>query len=123
MIKPKELFSHASPIFPVPNVTEAMNWYKEKLGFTIDFTWEEPATYAVISRGEVKVHLSQKDDDYQPSKTQTALYIFVHDVDAAYEEFQSRGVKSSAPQSYEYGMRDFDLADLNGFRLTFGKGT
>jgi hypothetical protein len=27
-----------------------------------------------------------------------------------------------APQNYDYGMRDFDLIDLDGSQLTFGMG-
>jgi hypothetical protein len=29
----------------------------------------------------------------------------------------------SQPQNYDYGMRDFDIADLDGNQLTFGTGT
>lgn len=119
----KKLLSHLSPVLPVNDVEETIKWYEEKLGFHTDFTWEEPATYAVISRDGIKIHLTKKDDDFQPSRVHTALYVFVFEVDEVFEEFKSKGVDAREPQTYDYGMRDFDLYDLNGFRLTFGQST
>jgi uncharacterized glyoxalase superfamily protein PhnB len=50
--------------------------------------------------------------------------VFVRDVDAVYAELEARGAKLvSRPQNYDYGMRDFDLVDLDGNQLTFGTGT
>ncbi|OEK03356.1 hypothetical protein BFP97_18310 [Roseivirga sp. 4D4] len=114
-------FSHCSPIFPVPDVQETIDWYVANLGFQVDFKWEEPATYAVMSRDEIKIHFSQRDDDFTPSAVHTALYIFTYDVDNVFEEFKAKGIVTKGPETYDYGMRDFDLTDLNGFRLTFGQ--
>lgn len=116
-----KLLSHFSPVFPVNDVVETIKWYEAKLGFHTDFTWEEPATYAVISRDGIKVHFTKKDDDFEPSNVHTALYIFVFDVDKLFEEIKDKGLDVEAPITYEYGMRDFDVLDLNGFRLTFGQ--
>jgi hypothetical protein len=42
-------------------------------------------------------------------------------VDALRREFVGSGARViKAPQDYPYGMRDFDLHDLDGNRLTFG---
>ncbi|HVH80129.1 MAG TPA: VOC family protein, partial [Stellaceae bacterium] len=50
-----------------------------------------------------------------------ALCVFVDDVDALHAEFATRGARIVAPpQDYDYGMRDFDVADLDGNRVTFG---
>ncbi|OEK05716.1 glyoxalase superfamily protein [Roseivirga misakiensis] len=117
------LLSHFAAVFPVENVTDTLAWYEEKLGFTIDFKWQNPPTYAVISREEIKIHITEKDDDYKPSKEHTAIYIFVHDVDALFAEFKAEGLVNGELQNAEYGMRDFDLIDLNGFKLSFGQST
>ena len=48
--------------------------------------------------------------------------MFVSDVDAVYAELAARGAKViKPPQNYHYGMRDFDVLDLDGNHLTFGK--
>jgi uncharacterized glyoxalase superfamily protein PhnB len=46
------------------------------------------------------------------------------DVDAVYAELAARGARIvKPPQDYDYGMRDFDLIDLDGNQLTFGTGS
>jgi len=120
MTNPKKL-SHCAPIFPVPNVQETIDWYMANLGFQLDFKWEDPPSYAVMSRDDIKIHFSQRDDDFTPSAVHTTLYIFTYDVDHVFEEFKAKGIVTKAPETYDYGMRDFDLTDLNGFRLTFGQ--
>ena len=50
-----------------------------------------------------------------------ALNVFVTDVDALYREFQSKGARTvKEPKDYPYGMRDFDIHDLDGNQLCFG---
>ena len=49
---------------------------------------------------------------------------FVRDVDAVYAELAARGARIvKPPQNDDYGMRDFDLIDLDGSQLTFGMGS
>lgn len=126
-MKQTDLFSHASPIFSVNHMKNSLAFYKDQLGFELSFAWEEPATYAVIRRGEgVSIHLSQRDRPIEVPQNSSdghpALYIFVHDVDAVYQEWKQKGVQiPEAPANQDYGMRDFDLSDPDGNRLTIGK--
>ena len=114
-------FSHFASVFPVDDLKKTAEYYRDKLGFTINFEWGEPPTYAIVKRGEsVSVHFTKKEDGYQPSKSQPAIYIFVYDVDAIYKELTSKGVEIVNPiNDREYGMRDFDIKDLNGYILAF----
>jgi uncharacterized glyoxalase superfamily protein PhnB len=42
-------------------------------------------------------------------------------VDALYQELKSRGAHAlNEPKDYPYGMRDFDVHDLDGNQLCFG---
>ena len=53
---------------------------------------------------------------------QAAMYVFVTGVDALYEELRSRGARMLVePKTYDYGMRDFAIIDLDGNQLTFGE--
>ena len=57
------------------------------------------------------------------SSRQGALCIFVEDVDALYAELLTRKAKVvKPPQDYDYGMRDFDVVDLDGNQIFFGMG-
>jgi len=50
-------------------------------------------------------------------------YIHVSEVDAYYSELKARGVGVSDLGDRDYGMRDFEVIDLNGNRLAFGQPT
>jgi uncharacterized glyoxalase superfamily protein PhnB len=50
-----------------------------------------------------------------------ALCIFVKDVDAIHAELVARKAKVvKPPQDYDYGMRDFDVVDLDGNQIFYG---
>ena len=66
------------------------------------------------------IHL-QAASESKRKPGQGAVNVFVTDVDALYQELKSRGAKTlKAPQDYPYGMRDFDVEDLDGNSLCFG---
>lgn len=116
----KTNISHFAAIFPCYDPDEIAKWYRDKLGFTISFRWEEPASYVVTHKEEVvSVHFSKTDkENLQPC----LLYIFCHDVDAMYGELKDNGVEQlSEPEDQDYGMRDFEVVDPWGNRITFGK--
>ncbi len=47
--------------------------------------------------------------------------MFVTDVDTLYRELQSKGAGTQKePKDYSYGMRDFDIHDLDGNQLCLG---
>jgi len=117
-----ELFSHAATVFAVQSMEQSLTFYRDQLGFAVTFTWQEPVTYAVLRRGDVSLHLTTRDDDSRPSSVHTAMYIFVYDVKAVYEEFKQRGVNlPEAPEARDYAMEDFDVVDPDGYRISFGE--
>ena len=107
-------------IFVVRDVARSLEHYRDALGFRVEFTYGEPTFYAGVERDNVLIHLqAAADTKRQPG--QAAVYVFVSDVDALHEELRSRGANvQKAPQDYPYGMRDFDVADLDGNHLSFG---
>lgn len=119
-----KLFSHSSPIFPVDDPLKTAEYYRDVLGFDINFKWEDPPTYIVLNRDDaVGIHLVKKQDNIKQSTTHSSLFIFVHDVDVVYEEYQKSGADIISPiGDRDYGMRDFDIKDPNGYILVFGKG-
>jgi len=116
--------SHFAAVFPVADPTASATWYKEKLSFEITFQWEEPATYVVTKREEaVSIHFVKNDGSYTPPANHNSLYIFCHDVDAVYDELKSNGATIHTPiETHDYGMRDFDIKDPDGFIVSFGQG-
>ncbi len=117
-------FSHAAPIFPVSDVAKSIEYYKHMLGFEVMFTWGELPSYAVLKRDDaVSLHLSLRDENFKPASRHVTLYVFVYNVDDVYNDFVGKGVTILNPVGdREYGMRDFDIEDPDGFILSFGTG-
>lgn len=79
-------------------------------------------SYGGVERDDVTIHF-QAAGVTQRHAGQGAINIFVTDVDALYGELKSRGAMVlQPPGDRPYGMRDFDVDDPDGNRLTFGMG-
>ena len=114
-------FHGAATVFVVRDVSRSVAHYRDVLGFRVEFTYGEPAVYAGVERGGVLIHLqASSDTPRQPG--QGALYAFVTGLDALYQDLKAKGARTRGePQDYPYGMRDFDVEDLDGNRLSFGE--
>ena len=110
----------AATVFVVQDVLQSVEHYRDVLGFHTEFTYGQPTFYAGVERGAVVIHL-QAASETKRQPGQGAVNIFVTDVDALYQELKSRGAKTlNEPKDYAYGMRDFDINDLDGNHLCFG---
>lgn len=102
---------------PVRNLAEAIEFYVTKLGFRLGFLWGEPAFFAGVALGEVEIFL--KED--APAPNAGAVVFMVGDADALYKFQQANGVEVVEPiADREYGIRDYAVKDLYGYRLVFG---
>ena len=107
-------------VFVVKDVAKSVEHYRDALGFRTEFAYGEPTFYAGVERDNVLIHL-QSASETKRQAGHGALYVFVSDVDALYDELKSRGARTiNAPKDYPYGMRDFDVHDLDGNQLGFG---
>ena len=94
--------------------------YRDVLGFHTEFTYGQPTFYAGVERDGVIIHL-QAASETKRQPGHGAVNVFVTDVDALYQELKSRGARTlNEPKDYPYGMRDFDIHDLDGNQLCFG---
>lgn len=110
----------SAPVFVVTDLRASLAHYQEALGFDVAFTYGEPAFYAGVCRDRVAIHLQAADRTPRaPGASQ--LTVFVSSADAIYAELRERGARiRKPPATYPYGMRDFDVEDLDGNVLVFG---
>jgi catechol 2,3-dioxygenase-like lactoylglutathione lyase family enzyme len=102
---------------PVSNLAAAIEFYVTKLGFRLGFTWGEPAFFAGVTLGEVEIFLKQDT----PGPNAGAVVFMVNDADELYAFHRANGVEVVEEiADREYGIRDYAVKDLYGYRLVFG---
>ncbi|SHJ20888.1 glyoxalase superfamily protein [Aquimarina spongiae] len=116
-----KLFSHASCVLPVSNIDRSIEFYTNKLGFEVTFSWNTPIDYAIVKRENIEIHLTLKEGYEKDEFIHTNIYVFVNDIQLLHEEYTSKHVTFYRDlNDQEYGMTDFDIMDLDGHILTFG---
>ena len=94
-----------APVLGVPDVRLAVDYYRDALGFECDpetgivaGVGDEPAVYALLRRGDVGLHLQ-----------------------TLHGELMRRGGSiRNPPADQTYGLRQLDVEDPFGNRLSFG---
>ena len=108
------------PGIEVRDLTAAIDFYVNKLGFFQAFTWGEPPTFAGVNLGRVQIFLKQGTPT--PSANTAAASFLVDDVDALYEFHRANGIPiAAAIDDRPYGIRDYAVRDADGYYLSFGQ--
>lgn len=97
-------------------------YYKEKLGFDLDFTapgWE------FLSFGNFKVMLGECADEMTAEATGNHswyAHVIVENVDEVYEELIDRGAQIlSKIEDKPWGIREFSVVTPDGHRIGYGQ--
>lgn len=115
-------FTSLTPVFTVDDVAAALDHYTRVLGFTVAWTWGEPAERAAVRRDGVEIMLSRRGtaDDHGPSRA----YVQVRGIDALHATMAAAGAAIEVGLGDRgYGMRDFHIVDPGGNRISFGEAT
>ncbi len=114
-----QITGHAT-VLHVKDMPAALAYYRDKLGFAVTFTWEDPPRYVCLRFGEASIHLNS----YKPPAATSIVCIFCKGVDALHRDLAARGANiKRAMMTHPYGMRDFVVTDRDGHELVFGQGT
>lgn len=102
----------------VSDIGAAVEFYTNKLGFTLGFTWGEPPTFAGVNLDRVQIFLQQGEP--RPEDVAAASFL-VGDADELYAFHREQGVEIAEPlDDRPYGIRDYAVRDLDGHYLSFG---
>jgi hypothetical protein len=112
-------------VFLVGNIEPTMEWYRG-LGFEAQYY---PPGFAILRRDDIEIFLQQQpgyvapDDPGRREREAWNLYVITDDLQALYDEFSALPsvTISRPPCPQEYGMVEFDVMDLNGYRLVFAQ--
>ena len=106
------------PGLHVADLMAAVEFYTTKLGFTFGFTWGDPPTFAAVNLGDTQLFLSEGT----PGPEGCTVFFVVGDADELYAFQRAAGVEVVEEiDDRAYGLRDYVVRDLNGYRLTFGQ--
>jgi len=118
-----------APFFIVKDVKAAVAFYRDKLGFEVLYQGpsEDDIFYAGLVRGGAMLMVKAVGIEPLPNCKRHPwarwdAYLNTPDPDALAEEFLGRGVEFSEPlKDTEDGLRGFELKDVDGYVLFFGR--
>jgi len=115
----------AVPILFVRDVAASAAFFRETLGFAIDFLYGEPPFYGSVSRGVARLHLRFV---HEPNFIELAARedfliiatIEVSDVQALFQELEARDADfAQMPTRQSWGGTDFHVRDPDGNVISF----
>lgn len=119
-----------SPFFIVKDAVLAANFYREKLGFSIEHLKprDEPF-FAIVRRDQIQIFLKAVSDEIvahpNHSRHEWApwdAFIFAEDPEALADDFLNRGAALNTEVILrEDGLYGFEVSDLDGYMLFFGR--
>ncbi len=105
------------PILTVADLAASTRYYREKLGFRLDWEYGEPPDFASVSRGEAVLFKCQGCQGHPGAWSM----VFTRDVDKLHEELRKRGATiQMAPKDQPWGMREMQVRDPDGNVIRFG---
>jgi uncharacterized glyoxalase superfamily protein PhnB len=108
----------------VSDVASTLAYYRDTLGFHVDFEHGSPPIHARVSSGDregpsaARIRFEHAATPGTPS-----CYLYVHvgqNLDDLFAAYRVRGVEIVAePRDRPWGLRQFEIRDCNGYQLTF----
>jgi catechol 2,3-dioxygenase-like lactoylglutathione lyase family enzyme len=118
------------PVLSVPDVDATVAYYRDKLGFHVDFIAGNPPIHARVvadpTHSSPTVHI--RFEPLEPGAILSpSVYLWLHvgsGLDRLCEVYRSRGVHIvREPENKPWGLRQFIVEDCNGYLLSFSTET
>lgn len=98
-------------ILYVGDLEASQRYYRDKLGFKIDWAYGEPPDFGAVSRGDTQLFMCEKCQGHAGSW----VWVFTPNVDRLHAELVRRGATIKAPPADKpWGVREMQVADLDG---------
>lgn len=121
-----------SPFFVVNHVPSALRFYRNQLGFDVTFAGptDDDVFFGIVRRGGAQILLKAIGVPAQPNHQREVgkgdapwdAFVSVADPDALAAEFTARNVAFAKPLRDRHdGLRGFEVSDVDGYVLFFGR--
>jgi catechol 2,3-dioxygenase-like lactoylglutathione lyase family enzyme len=116
------------PFFIVKDLPASIAYYRERLGFEVDFQGpDDDPYYAGVSRDGIGVMLKAIAPDVLPRPNHRHhewarwdAYVYTRDPDVLFDDFSRRDASFVKPLSFiDEGLWGFEVADADGYVLAF----
>ncbi len=114
-----------APQFLVDDLDRAIAYYRDKLGFELDFKYE--LFYAAVTRDGIAIHLkcapkSAAGREHRKHNEHLDAYIAVRGIRCLFSEMETRGAQVFKPlEERPWGCLDFYVEDPDGYILCFSE--
>ncbi|HEX6194155.1 MAG TPA: VOC family protein [Chitinophagaceae bacterium] len=112
-------FNRSGPHLPVRNLQETLAYYREKLGFTDEWTFGNKD--GGIRRDQMRLLFGEDPEFVNEINTTThrlPLVWFVDNIEAIYAEFKDRNIAiADSLKMHPYGLQEFSFIDINGYYI------
>ena len=122
MDEPSTTFSHIAPVFRVNDLARSLAFYREQLGFELEFNYEN--FYASVCRDGCHIHLqcappAQRDQAAFERSEHLDACIVIRNAEAISQTFTTAKVAFAVPlRRMPYGT-EFYVRDPDGYILGF----
>jgi catechol 2,3-dioxygenase-like lactoylglutathione lyase family enzyme len=127
-ISARAVINGAEPEVFVADIKASCDFFASKLGFSVAFTYGEPAFYAQVNRDTARLNLRHTDRpvidaglrDREQLLSASCTVATAEMIEALFVEFESAGVTFfQAIKHQPWGARDFIVRDPDGNLLLF----
>jgi catechol 2,3-dioxygenase-like lactoylglutathione lyase family enzyme len=114
-----------APQFLVDDLDRAIAYYRDKLGFELDFVYQ--SFYASVTRDGFAIHLKHGprlagDKDHRKQHEHLDAYISVSGIRGLFSELEMRGAEVVKPlEQRPWACLDFYVEDPDGYILCFSE--
>ncbi len=106
----------ARPIIRVASLKASQQYYRDALGFKVDWDHGDPPTFGSVSRSDFVLFMCESCQSTAGAWSMT----FMKSIDAYYEELKKReAIIKQPPTDMPWGLREMHVADLDGNVIRF----
>ena len=107
------------PIFNVRDLRTSQTYYRDALGFKVDWEYGDPPDFGSVSRGQGVIFMCQGCQ----GNPGTWTMMFTPDVDRLHDDFRRRkAIIRMPPTDRPWHLREMHVSDPDGNVLRFGSG-
>lgn len=111
-----------TPLLRTKNLQETVDWYVNVLGFTCtDFVPDWGFARVQLNGADLMLAGQNEHFLFEKPEFTGSFYINTNNVDVWWNKLKDKCKVCYEIETFDYGMREFGIFDINGYLLQFGQ--